>query len=140
MCTLRGHLRVCAASWLVLQAATLLALVPLACCEAHTQTRAEKPACHERPAAARCPMRAADGQACPMHRDEPSSRDADAGCVMRGTCKGPMAALVTTLSTTGILPDAVPLDPSLLLSTEVGDWRGRPILRVSRPESPPPRV
>ena len=73
-------------------------------------------------------MQAADGTPCPMHRrlaqhHQPASA-ATAGhdhhaapltadCGIRSACDGPMAALFTLLSTTGILPESVAATPSL---------------------------
>ena len=66
---LRRRLRLAVIAWLSFQVVSLSALVPLDCCDAHRPTdvvRAEN--CHERADSPYCPMRARNGQACPMHQ------------------------------------------------------------------------
>ena len=69
MQSIRSALRLWVTIWLVVQVASLTALVPRDCCAAHSSAaRAAKPGCHEQVAATQCPMRATDGTPCPMHR------------------------------------------------------------------------
>lgn len=143
MAQLRRHLQLWVAAWLVVQVASLSALLPRDCCAAHRPAASSaKPACHEKAAAIQCPMRAADGTPCPMHRGD-HSEAADAsrdGCAMRSTCRGPMAALFAQLSNHGILTDQF----QLLLDPHAGSAGVRPsenlITRLAPPDTPPPRA
>ncbi|HTV00712.1 MAG TPA: hypothetical protein VMF13_09255 [Luteitalea sp.] len=132
MTWMRRHLRVWAMAWGLLQATSLAALAPRACCISHAPTvhadTAEQ-SCHEAPKPdAHCPMRSAGGDACPMHAtpaataatatdehqhqarptDEAPQMTADAttsrpaDCVMRSACNGPSP--FTLFTHTGILP------------------------------------
>ena len=65
MTTLRRHLRICVATWLVFQVASPSALVPRDCCAAHRPAPSEKEHnCHEQTVAPHCPTRAADDTPC----------------------------------------------------------------------------
>ena len=74
---MRRHLRVWAMVWGLLQATSLAALAPRACCVTHAPTvhaDAAKESCHEAPKPdAHCPMRNAGGDACPMHAAAPAT-------------------------------------------------------------------
>lgn len=142
MQSIRRSLRLLVAIWLVVQVASLSALVPRDCCAAHSSTNAAKPACHEKAAATQCPMRAADGTPCPMHRGDHheaagSSRD---GCAMRSTCDGPMAALFAQLSNYGILTDQVQVRPDLHVGSGPPSTRAQLVSRLVPPDPPPPRA
>ncbi len=147
MSAFRRRLRLWATVWLVFQAASLHALVPRECCGAHRPAAAEpKKSCHEPAPAPHCPMRAADGTACPMHRggqdkaDHSSTPPADGRCSMRGTCGGPLEALVTFLSFHGVLTDP-PATAADLHPGGAGPCTDvQPIARRTPPESPPPRA
>jgi len=66
---IRRYLLACTWLWLLGQAASVSALVPRDCCDAHHLRAADgTPLCHEGAPGAECPMRDADGQPCPMHR------------------------------------------------------------------------
>lgn len=66
---IRRHLLACTWLWLLGQAASVSALAPRDCCDAHHLRAATgTPLCHEAAPGAECPMRDADGQPCPMHR------------------------------------------------------------------------
>jgi len=143
MAPLRRHLQLWVAAWLVFQVASLSALVPRDCCAAHRPgaTRA-KPTCHEKVADTQCPMRAADGKPCPMHRGDhneaaDTSRD---GCTMRGTCTGPIAALFAQLSNHGILTDQFQLLIDLHAGSTGIRTRENLITRLAPPDTPPPRA
>lgn len=135
MAILRRRLRAVAGAWLICQLTCLGALVPLACC-AGEDSAAETAVCHRPASAKQCPMRAADGQPCPMHRD---STDAAGMPMLRGTCSaGAMAVAV-------LLQPAVPLatpafDPHIT-ATAVDVARSlRPHPVLSSPDAPPPRA
>jgi len=142
MVALRQTLRAVAATWLAIQVAWLAALVPRDCCAAHPP--AEK-SCHESPAATHCPMPAADGTPCPMHRSNAAEHEEHtppppADCRLRGVCDGPMSALLTLLSNHGTLPEAAPPVPrpdARLVETVVDV---SPLARFETPDSPPPRA
>jgi hypothetical protein len=125
MTALRRHMRLWATFWLVFQVATLSAFVPRDCCTAHQEKAVSASPCHEDTPAAHCPMRNANGAACPMHsrsqtgshtdhrhHEEPATSD----CSMRGTCNGPLAAMLSLLSNSGILPDGLVVAPNAVPS------------------------
>lgn len=143
MQSIRRGLRFWVATWLVFQVASLSALVPRDCCAAHRPAAsAAKPSCHEKAAATQCPMRAADGTPCPMHRgdhNEPNDTSRD-GCTMRSTCTGPMAALFAQLSNHGILTDQFQLLPDLHAGSTGIRTSENLITRLAPPDTPPPRA
>jgi hypothetical protein len=143
MTTLRRRLRLWAVAWLVCQTALLVAFVPWDCCVAHkmTKVRAER-SCHEpAPTAAACPMHgAANGAACPMHGDHAKHEKPTSSCSMRGTCQGPMAALLSLLSNYGPLSDPFDLVPDVRFVTAVSPLQEQLVVRLTPPESPPPRA
>ena len=102
---------------LLLQAATLGALVPRDCCRAHAHDRkeAEKPSCHT------------------------TAEKTDDRCALRGTCDGPMTGMVALLSQVGVIPASTPApvnsgDTALVLALALEPDRLR-----TPPDSPPPR-
>jgi hypothetical protein len=143
MSSLRRHLRLSVATWLVFQAASLTVLIPLDCCGAHRPAASSQgPSCHENTAATHCPTRAAGGTPCPMHRgghtdagDRSSNR-----CSMRGTCNGPAAAMVALLSNYGVLADSFAMLPDLHTSSAAIHTRENLITRLASPDPPPPRA
>ena len=140
---IRRGLRLWVTTWLVLQVASLSALVPRDCCAAHRPaTNVEKRACHQKAVATQCPMRAADVAPCPMHRGEHNeaadpSRD---GCAMRSSCTGPMAALLAQLSNNGILTDPIQVQPDRQASPTAPHRSEQLVTRLAPPDSPPPRA
>ena len=143
MPSIRRGLRLWVSLWLVCQVASLAALVPRDCCAAHRRAvQTAKRSCHQAAAASQCPMRAADGTACPMHRGD--GRHADEAstdaCAMRGTCSGPMGALVAQLSNQGVLPSPIPTLPALDARVAPADADPQPLSRLVAPDSPPPRA
>jgi len=143
MRSIRRSLRLWVATWLVVQVASLSALVPRDCCAAHRQAASTaKPSCHEKAAATQCPIRAADGTPCPLHRGDhneaaDTSRD---GCAMRGTCTGPMAALFAQLSNYGILTDSFQLRPDVHRGSAAASPPEQLVTRLASPGPPPPRT
>jgi hypothetical protein len=142
MTTIRRHMRLWAAAWLVFQVASLSALVPRDCCAAHRPSAATAPGCHEDTAATQCPMRAQDGTPCPMHRgDHHDAGEQPAGkCSMRGTCDGPMAALFALLSIHGVLTSSFEVLPDLQPGLAVVRARESLTSRLASPDPPPPRA
>ncbi len=143
MRSIRGGLRFWVTIWLVVQVASLTALVPRDCCAAHSSAaKAAKPGCHEKATVTQCPMRATDGMPCPMHRGGhgEASETTSEGCAMRGTCSGPMAALVAQLSNYGVLPAALHVLPDLHRGSVTIDSDEHLLSRFTPPDSPPPRA
>jgi hypothetical protein len=143
MTSLRRRLRFWAVAWLILQAAPLMALVPRDCCAAHRPAANVKaPSCHEKIAAVMCPMRAADGTPCPMHRG--SQNDAEQGsrkkCSVRGTCAGPMAALFRLMSVPGILDGSFIVLPGIHAGSVATVSQESLITRLTPPDPLPPRA
>jgi hypothetical protein len=133
MAFLRRNLRVFVAAWLMVQAASLNALVPRDCCLAH---RPAATSCHE-PAvsATHCPMRATGAAPCAMHRGP-----VRAACALSSACDGPMAALFTLLSNHGTLPAATATLPDAAVTSPVIAVRENVTGRFEPPDSPPPRA
>jgi hypothetical protein len=148
MTAFRGRLRLCVAIWLVLQVASLSAFVPLDCCAAHRPPVSEAaPSCHDNPDATHCPMHGPDGQPCPMHgghgaghQAPPTSEPSNHDCALRGTCNGPMAALLTLLWQSGVLTDAVVAPPDFLGARVAAAPLEHLISFLAAPDSPPPRA
>jgi hypothetical protein len=109
-------------------------LVSTACCTADDKpARASR--CHSETPASYCPMRGADGVACPMHRDVERS-----SCSMRGPCGDPVAALATVLCSAGEPPSTAAFPPA-----ERGQTAGCAITQhitkpPTLPDTPPPRA
>jgi hypothetical protein len=158
MTILRRHVRLWATAWLVLQAASLSAFVPRDCCAAH-RPEVAKPSCHEVAPQSHCPMRAADGKPCPMHRapetavheGHGSHGDHDAAgdptddrraperrCVIGGTCQGPTFALI--LSNPGLVPDATVTMPQLAIVEPASVFDRTPRAGFQPPHPRPPRA
>jgi hypothetical protein len=160
MANIRRRLRLCATTWLVFQVAWLTALVPRDCCAAH---RPAEQGCHESTSATECPMRAADGRPCPMHRGgaergAPQSASAEhhhqpiaaehdhrtpgrpIDCRLTGVCDGPMAALFALLWNHGILRDATAAMPNAAVRAVVPAAGEHAIGRFEPPDPPPPRA
>ena len=131
------------------QVVSLSALVPHACCEAHTHQTAGPAATAE---ATHCPMRAPDGQPCPMHGEVPNhhdhgtapeeSRPTPAGddCGMRGSCDGPTVGFMALLSHAGVLTDAASVPADLGMRAAVVRTAEQVVNRLESPDSPPPRA
>jgi hypothetical protein len=106
MFSLRRRLRLWAAAALVMQSVWVFVLLPGSCCAAHDKAT-PAPACHEETPVAHCPLKATDGAACPMHGDHQT--EGRPRCTMTNGCDGPMAALLSLLSATGVVPDTFDL-------------------------------
>ena len=139
MAPARTYLRRTAAAWIAVQAVLLLSLVPRDCCASHRPAPAAR--CHQTAAARQCPMRAANGTPCPMHRDSdgPSGQRTD-DCSIRGTCGGPMAALLTRLSQPTILTDSAAVAQDTDHTGDVLTTHRTGASRLDPPDSPPPRA
>jgi hypothetical protein len=143
MTSLRRRLRLLTATWLIFQAASLSALVPRDCCAAHRPAAiGSDQRCHENTAAEQCPMRAANGTPCPMHRGghTHTSEKSPDSCAIRGTCEGPMAALFAQLSNHGVLPGSFTMVPDVHATSLNAGTRESLLGRLASPDPPPPRA
>ena len=126
---LRKHLRGLATAWLAFQLVSLSAFVPRDCCAAH---QAHKPP----------PAAAADPSCAMQHGDHHAAQPAPpvrSECSLRGNCDGPMAALLSVLSTHGVLTDSPAVSPALDRGSLAMLPRESLIGRLVPPDSPPPR-
>jgi hypothetical protein len=111
---IRRSLRLWVAAWLVFQAASLSAIVPRECCLTHsTPAPASEQKCHE-PVSERC--------------------------VMRASCDGPMAGLLTLIANLGIPTAAFGLAFDPPASSVPASVHEDPLGVPFRPDSPPPRA
>jgi len=121
MSTVRRHVRLWAAAWLLFQVASLATLVPRACCAAHTAK-----------------AQAVEEATCPLHQaraDESTDR-----CSMRATCAGPMAAVLALLSTVGVLTDAAGIAADSDISSAPVRIHEQLVAHLASPDPPPPRL
>jgi hypothetical protein len=143
MSAFRRHLRQWAAAWMVFQAVSLSMSVPLDACAARIAAAADRQVeCHGNAAPAPCPMRAADGVPCPMHRGTVHDHDQQSreACSMRGTCDRPVAALFALLFNQGVLThlsEALPDRSQAAIAVLHVD---HPHIHQPPPDSPPPRA
>ena len=135
MAVFRQRLRVFALAWLVFQAASFSAVVPRDCCAAH---RPAAKSCHEPQPATHCPMQASNGARCPMHRGHDGGESP--ACQLRGSCGGPMSALVTLLATHGILSDPPSISPAIDAQIVSAIDAERLVAKRTPPDPPPPRA
>jgi hypothetical protein len=134
--SLRQNLRQIAIAWLIIQAVSLSALAGFDCCAMH---RAAKPEAKVAQAAeaAPCPMHAASARS----DARPASDQQNPGkCVMRGPCKGPMAALLVFLSNNGIPPESIATTPALVVTATPRLSSETFVVHFESPDPPPPRV
>jgi hypothetical protein len=98
MKVLRRQLRSWTIAWLFFHVASYSALLPRDCCAAHAH----------RPKPLQTTQ--SDNATCAMHHEAPQPEPAsETECSLRGTCRGPLAALNSLLSTHGVLPEALSL-------------------------------
>ena len=144
MQSIRRGLRLWVATWLVLQVASLSALVPRDCCAAHRPGGKRRKA-HVSPEGRRDAVSDARGQAA---RPAPCTVAATArrptrprdDCAMRGTCSGPMAALFAQLSNYGVLPATLQVLPDVRQGAVTRSSDEQLLTRLASPDSPPPRA
>jgi hypothetical protein len=149
MTWMRRRLRLAVIAWLVCQVAAVSAVPLRDCCQDHQRPKAVEPGCHGKAAPAhaahashgapaQCPMKAANGTACPMHRSPaPASGKT---CVMKGTCETQVAMLASLFFVPGVVPEIVELDTpdglNASLGAPISPEPGRPFA----PDPPPPRA
>jgi hypothetical protein len=146
MTLLRRRLRVVATAWLLFQATSLSALVPRACCLAHDAALAAPVTCHETPdgphhgageVAEMSPMHAGHGH---HHSAEPTRKPPIHDCAIRGICGGPAAALLTLLSSEGVLTARASVRIDLPPAGEPIASPNQLIVQFESPGAPPPRA
>jgi hypothetical protein len=143
MTALRHRLRWCVAAWLIVQVAALSAFVPQDCCATHKNEHRQ--ARHRPPATASAHSHHSMDHAS-MHgstQDVSSATDATPmkTCVMKGTCKGPMSAMIAVLSSHGVSPiGAFRIAPDLTSSLAAAIARQHATSRLVAPDTPPPRA
>jgi len=119
---IRERLSWVVAGWLACQMTALAAVSVSAAC-AETGPR-------------KCCAAARPGQACPMHHPGEDDRT----CKMRDACGRTDAALLALAGGVGVLPHATDVVIAFALGDPVSAMSPSPILRATRPESPPPRA
>ena len=127
MRSLRRNLRRLAIAWIVVQTVWVSALAGFDCCAAHQQVKHTVAG-----------SQAAEGKPCPMHAA--SQTPAPEKCVMRGTCKGPMAALLVLLSNNGIPSESPVAGPDFHVGLSPNPPVETFIVHFESPDPPPPRV
>src|SRR5690242_3804623 len=100
---LRKHLRGWATAWLAFQLLSFSAFVPRDCCAAHKSHNVAPAATADES----CAQQHGEHHAAPA----PAPVD-DSHCALRGRCDGPMAVLLSVLSTHGLLADAPAVSPT----------------------------
>jgi hypothetical protein len=130
---LRKHLRAWATAWLAFQLVSLSAFVPRDCCAAHKTH--EAPAAKAATADASCAQQHGDHHAASRPAPQPDPSE----CSLRGRCDGPMAVLLSVLSTHGVLTDSPSVPPVLDRGSLAMLPRESLIGRFVPPDSPPPR-
>jgi hypothetical protein len=126
------------ALWLVCQMSTLMALVPRDCCAAHRPEQGDPHAGHG-PVAPAAPAASADEHAHhQMHQEDvPPVRQ----CAVRGTCDGPMAALMAVLSIQVVPPsEAFHVLPDLRVVAAIRSADQVLTSLLAPPDAPPPRA
>lgn len=132
---IRRHIRLWTIVWALGQLAMVTGLLPQDCCAAHGSDHVAAGHCGTAARGDQCPMRAADGTPCPMHREN-RARD----CSIRGTCAAPAAALLVVLSQHAVLPAFVTLPADAGIAAEPMPPQSSVGLGGTRPDVPPPRA
>jgi hypothetical protein len=113
---IRRRLHSWALGWLIFQAASLSALVPVDCCASHRPaTTAAQPTCHESGA---------------TPRDQ---------CSLRNGCRGPLLRLAVLLPQQGIPVEPIIVAPVLTLERTVNSATPAIVGNPHPPGTPPPR-
>jgi len=146
MTLFRRRLRIVTIAWLLFQATSLSALVPRACCLAHDAALAAASTCHEKPPVPHCPEARHDEMPCAMHAGHGHDHSAQQTqtpvheCAIRGTCGGPTAAMLTLLSTQGVLTGSTSARIDFPPAGAPIVSRDQLILQFETPDAPPPRA
>ena len=149
MLTLRRRPQFWVAAWLIFQGSALHALVPRDCCAAHRHGGDHQSAAHQGAPAEAAPAAATSTGDHAHHGHQmaaqPDAAPADTtparGCVMRGTCDGPMAAVLAVLSTQGVPPSHIfTIVPDTRAAAVTLSAPEHLLSRLASPEPPPPRA
>ena len=131
MKSFRRRLRAVATAWLLLQAASLSAIVPRDCCAAHRADAVRVARnCHQ---TATVEFESHGHH----HAQPPVNRDT---CALRGACDGPMAGFLAQLSLQGVLGQPPQLSRQLIVEDYRAQTREHLTSRLVPPDSPPPRA
>jgi hypothetical protein len=130
---LRKHLRGWTTIWLAFQLVSLSAFVPRDCCAAHRTHKAPPQAAS---ADVSCAMQHGEHHGAAVPAPEPPM---SGDCSLRGRCDGPMAVLLSVLSTHGVLAGSPAVSPSFDRGSLALVARESLISRFVPPDSPPPR-
>ena len=140
MTSLRHRLRWCVAAWLIVQVAALSAFVPRDCCAAH-KARHQQARHQEMPATDHSNHHSMSHESMHSGAHDAAPAVPAKGCVMKGTCKGPMSAIIAILSSHGVPPlSAFSIAPDLSSSLAAGVARHHATSHLASPETPPPRA
>lgn len=137
MSTIRRRLRLLVHAWLLCHVTCLFVLLPVACCTGDDQHAAAGQTCHREAAVKQCPMRAANGTPCPMHRDSAAT---STNVAMRGTCSPLEAALAAVLFQAAVPLARYDIQPTVIASRAPLPTHVQPSPLRTPPDSPPPRV
>jgi hypothetical protein len=128
------RLRIGVAAWLIFQLATLWALVPQDCCATHKAQHQQQKAQHSTAPAGH------DHHAM-NHGHDAAPKAPLEQCMMRGTCKGPMSAIISLLSHHSVPPlkaFTIAPDPGVTVLARAASEHV--CCRLASPDPPPPRA
>jgi hypothetical protein len=125
MLSVRRHLAWVVCGWIACQLASVAAapLVLWHMTAAHDDRECE------------CPVAA--GQACPMHHGQKSDQPL---CKLRNASPTADALLLSLNSSSGLVPEPIPTGAVLRPGAIVRTGTPAAVLRIDRPDSPPPRA
>jgi hypothetical protein len=126
MVPVRRRLSWVVAAWLLCHMANVSA-APLTFCCQNVATAADDEEC--------CPG-LLPGQVCPMHHTKEGERT----CKMRGSCTGTDASLLALASALGAMPEPTVVVSAFAVGVLPRVAPSSTLLRIDRPESPPPRL
>jgi hypothetical protein len=140
MISLRHRLQWGVAAWLIVQVAALSAFVPQDCCAAH-KAQHQQARHHTMAVPDHSNHHSMSHESMHSGSHDPAPAVPAKGCVMKGTCKGPMSAIIAILSSHGVPPvSAFSIAPDLSSSLAAGIARQYATSHLASPETPPPRA
>jgi len=138
MAIVRTHLRLLATAWILFQATSLSALVPRACCLAHSAAMAKTAVdCHQKSPEPQAMhhMHGATHQQAAQPVEKPAG-----DCAIRGLCGGPLAAMFAIFSTQGVLTERAASLTALNGTAATLVPTDQLIGLSAPPDAPPPRA
>ncbi len=136
MTTLRHRLHLWVAAWLIIQVAALSAFVPQDCCAAH---KAQHQKSQQTTVKSSHDHHQMNHEM--VHHEAAAPTTPIDQCVMQGTCKGPMSAIVALLSNHGVPPVAsFAMAPESRVTSIVRAVSEHVCSRLASPDPPPPRA